>query len=296
MSHGSRAYKNYVPAEDNEIVTRIRRAGFITLGKTNTPEFGLLGITEPEVFGPCRNPHDTNRTPGGSSGGAAAAVAAGFIPIGPGGDGGGSIRIPAANCGLFGLKPTRGRTPTGPQQGQAWMGAAVAHSITRTVRDSAAMLDATQGPEPGSPYEIPRPERPYLEEVGRDPGQLRIAFNTQSPLDRPVNPACIAAVETTAKQLEEMGHIVEVGVPEVDGFRVAKSFISMYFGEIAAEFNRIRDHIGHRPTTRDVELSTLALGAIGRGMSAGHMLEQLHFWGEAGRAMGRFFGNLRSLS
>lgn len=289
MSNGSRAYKNHIPDHDSEMVTRFKRAGLVILGKSNTPEFGLMGITEPEVFGACRNPWNTNHTPGGSSGGAAAAVAAGWVPVAPAGDGGGSIRIPAANTGLFGLKPTRGRTPSGPVRGSQWMGAAISHVITRSVRDSAAMLDATLGADVGASIQTPDPERPYLEEVSRAPKKLKIGFNTRSPLGTAVDPDCIAAVEKTAKLLEEMGHHVEEAEPDVDGHKIAKSYIALYFGEIAAQLIEIKNFLGRNPNTADVELSTLALGAIGKAVSAGYMLDQLHYWGLASRQMGRFF-------
>ncbi|MFK7801554.1 MAG: amidase [Anaerolineae bacterium] len=289
MSNGSRAYKNHVPNHDSEMVARFKQSGLVILGKSNTPELGLLGITEPEVFGPCRNPWNTEHTPGGSSGGAAAAVAAGWTPIAPAGDGGGSIRIPAANTGLFGLKPTRGRTPSGPIRGSQWMGAAISHVITRSVRDSAAMLDATLGHDVGASFQTPLPNRPYLEEVARMPGKLKIAFNTNSPLGTPVHPDCVKAVEQTAKLLEGMGHHVEEAVPEVDGQKIAKSYVALYFGEIAAQMMEIQQFLGRRPTKRDIELGTLALGTIGEAVSAGYMLDQLHYWGLAARQMGRFF-------
>jgi amidase len=206
MTYGCRALKDYVPEHDDEIVSRLKKTGAVIIGKTNTPEFGLLGITEPELFGPCRNPWNIAHTPGGSSGGSAAAVAAGLVPMAAGNDGGGSIRIPSAYCGLFGLKPSRGRNPTGPDQGQMWLGAAQNHVLTRSVRDSAAALDATQGPETGAPYDIRSPERSYLEELEKNPGRLKIAFNAQSPIGTKVHPECIRAVEETAYLLEELGH------------------------------------------------------------------------------------------
>ncbi|MBN2298617.1 MAG: amidase, partial [Deltaproteobacteria bacterium] len=147
MTMGSKAYQDYVPMHDSELMKRFRKSGVVILGKTNTPEFGLMGVTEPELHGPTRNPWNIDHTPGGSSGGSAAAVASGMVPMASGGDGGGSIRIPASCCALFGLKPSRGRTPTGPDYGMIWQGAAVEHVITRTVRDSAAMLDAVNGPD-----------------------------------------------------------------------------------------------------------------------------------------------------
>ena len=173
MTSGCQALKDYVPSHDDEMVLRFKKAGLVILGKTNTPEFGLLGITEPKLFGPCRNPWNTSHTPGGSSGGSAAAVAAGLVPMAAGGDGGGSIRIPSAYCGLFGLKPSRGRNPSGPDSGQVWLGAVQNHVLTRSVRDSAAMLDATQGADRGAPYEIRPPEGPFLRRAGKGPRSIK---------------------------------------------------------------------------------------------------------------------------
>jgi amidase len=154
MTKGCRGYKNYIPEQDSELVRRFKTAGLVILGKTNTPEFGLLGITEPELHGATRNPWNTEHTPGGSSGGSAAAVAGGMVPIASGGDGGGSIRIPSSCCGVFGMKPTRGRVPAGPESGEIWQGAVIDHAISRSVRDSAAVLDAIQGGDAGAPYTI----------------------------------------------------------------------------------------------------------------------------------------------
>ena len=205
LTSGSRAYRAYIPKEDSEMVRRYKKAGLVVIGKTNLPEFGLLGYTEPELFGPCRNPWNTEHTPGGSSGGSAAAVAVGMVPIASGGDGGGSIRIPASCCGIFGFKPSRGRNPTGPEYGELWQGAVVSHVLTRSVRDSAAALDAVQGPESGAPYVIAPPLMPYLEEIRREPKKLFIAVNTTSPVGREVHPECIKAVEKTVKLLEGLG-------------------------------------------------------------------------------------------
>src|SRR5690606_10764847 len=166
-----------MPAGDSEIVKRCRAAGLVVIGKTNSSEFGLAAATEPALFGPTRNPWNHDRSPGGSSGGSAASVAAGMLPMGHATDGGGSIRIPASCCGLFGLKPTRARITAGPEGGEGLAGLACQHAVTRSVRDSAALLDATAGPMPGDPYFPPPPERTYLEEASRDPGRLRIAFS-----------------------------------------------------------------------------------------------------------------------
>ena len=169
ITNGSRLFRGWIAPVHSEMVNRYRRAGLIVVGKTNTPEFGLVPFTESELLGTCRNPWNTNVTTGGSSGGSAAAVASGMVPLAGGGDGGGSIRIPASCCGLFGLKPTRGRTPTGPMQGELWRGATVEHVITRSVRDCAAMLDAVAGPDVGAPYFAPPPARPFLDETKTPP-------------------------------------------------------------------------------------------------------------------------------
>ena len=169
-SNGSHLFDGYVADHDSTIVERLRAAGLVVVGKTNTPEFGINATTEPVVFGPTRNPWSPDRSAGGSSGGAAAAVAAGMVPAAHATDGGGSIRIPASNCGLFGLKPTRARNPAGPDVGEGWSGLSSGHAVSRSVRDSAALLDATHGPAAGDPYRAPPPERPFREEVGADPG------------------------------------------------------------------------------------------------------------------------------
>jgi amidase len=206
-TYSCKAFADHVPAEDAELARRIRAAGFVILGKSNTPEFGTTAVTESELNGICRNPWDPSRTPGGSSGGAAAAVAAGLAPLAQGSDGGGSIRIPASCCGLFGLKPSRGRSSPAPR-GDPY-GFSVAGSLARTVADAAAFLDAISGPMPGDPYVAPRPERPFLEEVGVAPGRLRVALVLEPPTRGSVDPACTGAARDAAQLLEELGHDVE---------------------------------------------------------------------------------------
>jgi amidase len=206
-TYSCRAFASNVPAEDGELARRIRAAGFIVLGKSNTPEFGITAVTESDLNGICRSPWDTSRTPGGSSGGASAAVAAGLCSIAQGSDGGGSIRIPASCCGLFGLKPSRGRTSPAPR-GDAY-GLSVAGSLARTVADAAAFLDAIAGPVAGDPYVAPPPERPYLEEVGVDPGRLRVALVLEPPTRGRLDPVCTDAARDAARLLEELGHDVD---------------------------------------------------------------------------------------
>ena len=204
---GSRLLSNFIPDHDSELVTRLKRSGLVILGKTNVPEFGILPTTESQLFGPCRNPWDTGRIAGGSSGGAAAAVASGMVPIAHGNDGGGSIRIPASCCGVFGLKPTRARNPLGPDFGEGWGGLVAEHALTRSVRDSAALLDASAGPDIGDPYWAPPPARPFLEEVGKDPGRLRIAYVTMP--DITVHEDCLEAVQTAISLCRGLGHEVD---------------------------------------------------------------------------------------
>jgi amidase len=207
----SRAFEDYVPAFDHSVVRRLKGAGFVVLGKTNTPELGLTAVTESELNGPCRNPWDTARTPGGSSGGAAAAVAAGLAPAAQGSDGGGSIRIPASCCGLFGIKPARGRVSSAPYGGLE--GFSTSGPIARTVLDAAALLDVLAGYETGDPYWAPPAARPFAEEVGADAGRRRVAVTTTPPIEAPVAPECAAAAEGAARLLEELGHSVDEATP-----------------------------------------------------------------------------------
>ncbi|WP_406289689.1 amidase [Embleya sp. NBC_00896] len=209
-SNGSRLFADKVATRDSTLVTRLRAAGVLIVGKTNTPEFGLGTSTEPGLWGPARNPWHPDRSAGGSSGGSAAAVAAGMVPVAHATDGGGSIRIPAACCGVFGLKPSRGRVTSGPDHGESWAGLAAAHAVTRTVRDSATLLDVTGTPEPGDPYYAPAPAGPYAAEVGADPGRLRIGLNL-SPVDADlvVDAECVRAAEEAAALCVALGHDVD---------------------------------------------------------------------------------------
>lgn len=215
----SRLLAGHVADHDSELTARYRRAGLSIVGKTNLCEFGTLGTTEPALFGPTRNPWDPGRSSGGSSGGAGAAVAGGMVAAAHGGDGAGSIRIPASCCGLFGLKPTRGRITLGPDLGESLAGIVNEHVLTVSVRDSAALLDATHGPMAGDPYFAERPAGPFLAEVGRPPGRLRIALTDRSLLGTAVHPDCVAAVRETAALCAELGHEVEVAAPDFDGAR-----------------------------------------------------------------------------
>ncbi len=288
-SYGNRVLKNIPAVHDSEMVIRFKKSGLMILGKTNTPEFGLTGVTEPEVFGPCRNPWNKEHTPGGSSGGSAAAIAAGMVPMASAGDGGGSIRIPASCCGLFGIKPSRGRNPTGPDHGRIWQGAVQEHVISRSVRDSAAMLDVTHGADTGAPYEIRAPERSYREEVETDPAPLRIAFNTRSPIGTPVHNDCIAAVAEAVRLLENLGHHVEEAEPDIDGMALARSYLTLYFGEVGADIRELADVLGRKARPGDVEPLTWTLGMLGRTFSAAYFVEAMRQWDRAARKMGEFY-------
>jgi len=223
----TKALADNVPAFDTAAVRRIREAGFVVLGKTNTPEFGTIGMTESELNGACRNPWDTSRTPGGSSGGAAAATAAGLCPIAQGSDGGGSIRNPASCCGLVGIKPSRGRVSPAPW-GSGSLGLGVNGPIARTVRDAAALLDVLTGYETGDFFVAPEPERPFLAEAELEPGRLRVAFTLQPPVDVPVDEACAEAALGTAALLAELGHDVREAAPPWNDPDLAPHFVRVW--------------------------------------------------------------------
>lgn len=234
MTLGAKVLKDLVPDHDSELVLRHKKAGLIVIGKTNTPEFGILPTTEPELFGPARNPWNTNHSTGGSSGGSAAAVAARIVPMAHGNDGGGSIRIPASCCGVFGLKPTRGRITLGPDFGDMIGGLVNEHALTISVRDSAALLDATAGCLRGDPYWAPPVKRSFLKETETDPGRLRIAFTAKAPTDKPVHEDCVRAVEEAARLCEELGHSVEESAPVIDGKTLTRAFVVLWFAGIAS--------------------------------------------------------------
>ncbi len=236
-----KVFANYVPDFDESTVRRIKEAGFIILGKTNTPEFGTIPMTESELNGICRNPWNTDHTPGGSSGGAAAGVAAGLAPIAQGSDGGGSIRIPSSCCGLFGIKPARGRVSHAPAIGESAAGLSTDGPIARTVADAAGLLDVLAGYEVGDPYWAPPPERPFADEVGADPGKLRIAFTADNTLGSPVDSDCMAALDDAAKLLESLGHTVEEAKPDWDDPEASSHFVKIwatltaYYGDLPVD-------------------------------------------------------------
>lgn len=294
-SAGTKALAHHICEHDSELASRVRASGVSVLGKTNLPEWGLHPFTESALWGPCRNPWATEHTPGGSSGGSAAAVASGMVPIAGGGDGGGSIRIPAACCGLFGLKPTRGRTPTGPDFGLLWRGATVEHVLTRSVRDSAAMLDATHGSDPGAPLEIPPPVRPFSDEVGRDPERLLIAWTTEPMLGSDVHPDCRKAVEEAVALLTELGHDLVETAPGIDAAAFGRSFLTMIASELAADVDYAGRVVGRRLRRADLEPESWALALLGRALTAADYANALRRLEAAGRRVGTFFERFDAL-
>jgi amidase len=289
LSNGSRFFKDFIPDHDSELVKRFKAAGIIVVGKTNTPEFGLLPVTEPELFGPSNNPWDVTRTPGGSSGGSAAAVAARMVPLAHGSDGGGSIRHPASCCGVFGLKPTRGRNPIGPDVGEGWRGLACDHVLTRSVRDSAAMLDATAGPDVGALYYAVPPARPFLSEVGVDPGKLRIAFTSEPFLGGIVDKDCVKGLEATAKLCEDLGHEVVESAPQIDGKAFARAFLTIICVETRTTIEESEVLLSRKASFKDFEPSTWVLGLLGRQCRAPEFSRSLNLAQHTARQIGEFF-------
>ena len=283
----SRLFAGNVAAHDSEVVARFRRAGLVIFGKTNSPEFGLSPSTESHLYGVTRNPWRLDRSPGGSSGGSAAAVAAGIVPVAHATDGGGSIRIPASCCGLFGLKPTRARITAGPEGGEGLSGLATQHVVSRSVRDSAALLDATCGPLPGDPYSAPPPSRRYLDEVGADPGVLRIAFARRAPSGVAVAPECVAAVDAAARLCESLGHRVEEASPECDWAGLTRDFVRVFSANVMANIARATG--GALPERGVVEPLTHTLAERGRALSATEFVLALHNLHRQARAIAGFF-------
>lgn len=283
---GSAALRNNIASHDSEYVRRARRAGLVVFGKTSTPEFALKGITEPKAFGATRNPVNLFHSPGGSSGGAAAVVAAGIVPMAGASDGGGSIRIPASYCGLFGLRPSRGRVPCGPERGEIWEGASSEHVLTRSVRDSAAMLDALAGPDPGAPFHIAPPELPYAQQILQPPKPLKIGFCTRSPIGTEVHPDVVRVIHVTASKLEALGHQVEEAEPGIDGQALARSFITLYMGQVAADVAACK---AKGATDDQFELDTRALDLLGRALPVSEYVAQRRRWNEYAHGLARFF-------
>jgi len=282
---------NYTPEWDSYSHKKLRDAGFVFLGKTNCPEFGLLPTTEPQTYGATKNPWNPEHSPGGSSGGSGAAVASHMVAIGTAGDGGGSIRIPASECGLVGLKPTRGRVSLGPDLGEIWNGLVVRGALARTVRDAAAVLDVMSGPMPGDPYTAPRLDRPLTEEVGADPGTLRIGFTTHVPEHLgSCDPICAEAARHAAATLESLGHRVTEDAPTsledpqllTDGTVLISSWMRW-------EFLHWGEAVGREFTQDDVEPTTWAFAEMAGDVKAADYIAAVDRLNSAAREAARWW-------
>lgn len=281
---GNRALRDagWKAERDSWLVARLRAAGFAFLGRTNTPEFGLVPVTEPAAYGPCRNPWDLSYSPGGSSGGSASAVAAGMVAVAHASDGGGSIRIPASMCGLVGLKPSRGRTTLGPEGDES--GLSVQHVVARSVRDTAALLDVLRGPGPGDMVVAPPPARPYVAEVTARPARLRIGVLDTSPTGD-LDPECRAAVNDTAGLLEQMGHAVTGDHPDI-GPDASRNFGARWVVNARSRLNWLGGLLGREVTADDVEPLTWAMASVGENLAGVDYAAAT----AAGSALARRFG------
>ncbi len=278
ISYGSKALRNNISKKDSELVKRIKSTGVVIFGKTNAPEFGIMGTTEPEHFRPCRNPWDLERSTGGSSGGSGAAVAAGIVPLAHGGDGGGSIRIPSSMCGIFGFKPTRGLTPLGPDHGEIMDGAVVQHVLTRSVRDSAAMLDSTMGSEPGSPYNIMFPKEKFLDTQHQSFKKLKIAYSAKSIMGDAVHPDVEAGLNHTVQILKGLGHELIEDQPEIDGNQLSKAYLINLAGHISNDVEDTKKLVGKNVALSELEILTKTLALIGRSLTALEFIQAKKYW------------------
>ncbi len=273
------ARRHLLPDRHSTLVERLLAGGLTIFGKTATPEFGLMPCTEPVSTGITRNPWHLDCTPGGSSGGSAAAVAAGIVPMASAGDGGGSIRTPAASTGLFGLKPSRGRQPVGPASGEPWFGFAVEHAITRSVRDSATLLDLTAGALSGADHALARPAMSYADEVNIAPGSLRIAVTLAPVVSQTLHPDCRQAVENTAKRLEALGHVVVLSDPSLATGPASEDFIFHYVrllaADTAATLREIERQVGRRAGRDEIEPRTWALIRMGEALTGEELVSSL---------------------
>ncbi|MEM9254307.1 MAG: amidase [Pseudomonadota bacterium] len=288
LTNGSRLWRNYISEYDSTLVKRYRQAGLTIFGKTNTPEMGLNPITESELLGPCRNPWDIDRTAGGSSGGAAAAVAAGILPVAHASDGGGSIRIPAACCGLVGFKPSRGRIPHGPHASEHWGGQSTSHVISRTVRDSAAMLDATAGSEPGEPYTAPHFAGRFLDESAREPARLRIAFSRSKWGRGDYSAQNLAGLDATLTLLNDLGHELTEASPDFDGEHAGFAMYTVAAINTALKLQQYAQKFDCNERDLPVEAGTRMTAELGKSMSGTDYLAALQTNQALGRLMAEF--------
>ncbi len=284
-----RALEGYVPKRNCTLFDRYAKAGLVTFGKTNLPELAIVATTESAYRGACRNPWNPGHTVGGSSGGSACAVAARIVPMAHGGDGGGSIRIPASACGLFGLKPTRGRVPTGPDIGEGWNGFVQWHVLTRSVRDSAHALDATDGPDVGALYHAPHKAEPFANALTRAPKKLRIAFSKGSLFGKATHPEVARAVDDAAKLCASLGHELVEAAPKIDREKLVRAYLTIVSAGEAAFFDSVEAITGRAPKRADFEPETWFLIAMGRSLSAGDLETARIACHEAARIVGEFF-------
>lgn len=290
LTEGSRYLRGHVSSLDSALVTRLRAAGLAIVGRSNAPEFGMTPTVESELHGPCRNPWDITRSTSGSSGGSAAAVAAGLVPMAHGNDLGGSLRYPASACGVFGFKPTRARVSLAPLYGDVINGLAVEHAITRSVRDSAALLDATAGAEPGDPYLAPAPARPFAEEVRIDPGRLRIAYTARTADGTPGHPDCVAALNDAVALLVSLGHeVVEADLPGLDD-QVGAAIGTMYQAAVAWIVAHWTRRLGRAPADGELEPLTAAFWEGGQAVSAAQYLLAMEDLQRFARRVAAFLG------
>ncbi|MGD6832930.1 amidase [Sutcliffiella halmapala] len=282
---GSRLMKDFLCPTDSVLSSRIRRSGLITIGKTNTCELGIQPITEPELYGPTRNPWNLSFTAGGSSGGSAAAVAAGIVPMAHASDGGGSIRIPASCCGIFGMKISRGRNPRNPDT----LGLGVSHCVSKSVRDSAALLDATHGPGLGDPYIAPSPSQSFINEVATPPGRLRIGFLSTTFDGKPIDSDCRDAVVDAAKLCTELGHHVEEASPAIDVEAFTNSFTVLWYQMVTLGIASLPALVGKEASVEDFERLTWEIGQAGAKYTGVETLTAMSYMQQLAGTMARFF-------
>jgi amidase len=288
---GSRLFNDFVADHDTAYVTRCKKAGLVFMGRSSTPEFGLNPTTEPRLYGACHNPWNLEYSPGGSSGGAAAAVSAGILPVAHATDGGGSIRIPAAQCGLFGLKPSRGRVSMAPDAGEGWGGLSAVHVVSRSVRDSALMLDCTAGLEPGDPYTAPMHEGSFLEAIARPPRKLRIALMLKDHRGARLHPESLEAVQRAAKLCASLGHVVEEADPNLDMVALRPMNARISAANTARSCNVRWNALGREPNSDDVEAVTWAVYQRGLKVSGVEYIEAIAAAHAMGRKMGMFLAS-----
>lgn len=291
ISMGSYIAEGFVAPYDTELMSRFRKAGLVTVGTTPTPEMGYNATTEALIYGPTKNPWNTERSPGGSSGGSAAAVAAGIVPLAHANDGGGSIRIPAACNGLVGIKPTRGRTPTGPDQGEPLHGLGIEFAVTRSVRDSAALLDTVQGPDPGCYAYAERPSRPYYKEINTEPGSLKIAWMDKPLSSAPVDSECVDAVHNTINLLEDLGHKLAEDSPEIDIEAYNDATVKLWASFLAHTIDVVGRAMNRIPSEKNIEAAIWSCYKYGKELTAIELLEAYDIYNMISRKVGSFFEN-----